>query len=215
MPTAHKPKSGLALGNDIASPIASNASEKHFSQEKPIRNPTAFTANCWPMPRSPLLATFFLVFYLQKATPTFHPVFFDILTPKLVPKSLPKWTQNRHRIHYLFAFVFLPFFLQFLDVCFLMSGVLDPRFCCYLQRFRGVRHFSQSRKKYENRPPNNGQNNTKNAARSLQTCIQKRSLKRTAQKLTIWAPKMEPQTSKIVTKRPPEPPKVIPSPISK
>ena len=25
----------------------------------------------------------------------------------MVPQSLPEWTQNRHRIHYFFAFVFL------------------------------------------------------------------------------------------------------------
>ena len=115
----------------------------------------------------------FQLFYLQKTTPKFHPVFWIILTPKMVPQSLPKWSQNRHRIHYFFAFVFPPFFLQFLDVFFSIVGVLNPRFCCYLQCFREVRHFSQSRKKYQKRPPKNAQNNTKNVARGIQKCIRK------------------------------------------
>ena len=87
-------------------------------------------------------------------------------------QSLSKWSQNRHRIHYFIAFVFPPFFLLFLDVFFSMFGVLNLDFAD-LRCFREVRHFSQSRTKYQKRPPNNAQNNTKNVARSLQKCIMK------------------------------------------
>ena len=85
--------------------------------------------------------------------------------PKMEPKSIQNPFFFRLRFPPRISSVLEGFFVDFLGP--------DPRSNRYLQHFSGVRHFSQSQEMYQKRPPNNNQDDTKNATKGLQKCIQK------------------------------------------
>ena len=70
----------------------------------------------------------------------------------------------------------------------------DPRFDCYLQYFRRVRHFSQIRKNIKIELPKSTKMIPKMPPGAIQN-PSKNEAKKKHQQLTIWAPKIKPKWS--------------------
>ena len=109
---------------------------------------------------------------------------------------LPKASQNdppnlQQMIKKSIAFS-IDFLIRFGIECCLFLQPPDPRFDCYLQRFRGVQHFSRTWEITKTRLQKSFQNDTKINAKSLQKSIKKKSPKNN-QKDTKNEPKMKPK----------------------
>ena len=109
---------------------------------------------------------------------------------------LPKASQNdapnpQTTIEKSIAFSIKFFIRCCIDFCLILQPP-DPRFNCYLQRFRGVQHFSQTLEITKKRLQKSFQNDTQIDAKSLQKSMKKQIPKKN-QKNMKNEPKMEPK----------------------